>query len=88
MFCGLYSGEVNIRERVILTPGPRLVRIPLVRFPLVRIFKKFQNYLAHADSFTGARTSEGMSMREIRDDSFTLVCNHPWMRRHGLQRSC
>ena len=33
-------------------------------------FKRFQNYLGHADSFTGAlgaRTSEGMSMREIRD---------------------
>ena len=27
--------------------------------------------LARADSFTGARTSVGMSMREIRDDSFT-----------------
>ena len=53
--------------KIIYTPGPRLVRIPLVRFPLVRIFKKFQNYLAHADSSTGARTSEGIRMREIRD---------------------
>ena len=41
-----------------------------MRFPLVRIFKKFQNYLAHADSSTGARTSEGIRMREIRDRAF------------------
>ena len=27
--------------------------------------------LAHADSSTGARTSEGIRMREIRDNSFT-----------------
>ena len=52
----------KIKTKCLSTPGPRLVRIPLVRFPLVRIFKKFQNYLAHADSSTGARTSEGIRM--------------------------
>ena len=38
------------------TPGPHLVRISFVRFPLVRSFKKFQKYSARADSSIGART--------------------------------
>ena len=46
-----------------ITPGPHLVRISLVRFPLVRSFKKIQKYSAHADSSVGALTSGGISMR-------------------------
>ena len=42
------------------------MRIPFVRFPLVRSFKKFQNYSAHADSSIGARIMGGISMRWIK----------------------
>ena len=57
------TGEILI---ILHTPSPHLVRISLVRFPLVRSFKKFQKYSPRADSSIGACTIWGISMRWIK----------------------